>query len=334
MLSLRGPALTTIFSLTALMVASTAAVAQSPVKPGETITNSLGMKLTLIPAGEFGTNVRKRAGELLGKVLEHKPEDIDPELPAHRVRITEPFYLGTYEVTLGQFLMFYHGAGYKCECEKDGKGGWGYVDETFLYIFDVHFEQYPRFVPWSWGFRGQTYSHPVVNVTWNDAAAFCEWLSRKEGKTYRLPTEAEWEYACRAGTQTRYYNGNDPEQVTLVGNVKDATAQSKFANSKASKSADGYEFTAPVGRFKPNAFGLYDMHGNVREWCLDKHEPKHLGQAPANDPQGSDSGPYYMTRGGSWHLPPASCRSGSRFRASPSDRDCDLGFRVAADPGR
>ncbi len=110
----------------------------------------------------------------------------------------------------------------------------------------------------------------MVNVSWNDAVAFCKWLSKKEGNTYRLPTEAEWEYACRAGTTTRYYSGDDPETLAKVGNVADATAKAKFPDWKYTiKASDGYVFTSPVGSFQPNAFGLYDMHGNAWQWCAD-----------------------------------------------------------------
>jgi formylglycine-generating enzyme required for sulfatase activity len=127
------------------------------------------------------------------------------ELPRHRVRITGPFYLGQYEVTRGQFADFVKDQGYKTDAETDGEGGWGWNDSTQK--FEGRDPQY------NWKNTGfaQTDSHPVVNVTWNDAVKFCEWLSRKEGAIYRLPTEAEWEYACRAGTMTLYQNGDDPE---------------------------------------------------------------------------------------------------------------------------
>jgi formylglycine-generating enzyme len=107
-------------------------------------------------------------------------------------------------------------------------------------------------------------------VSWNDAVAFCEWLGKKEGKNYRLPTEAEWEYACRAGTTTRYFCGDDAEALPEVGNVMDATAREKYPDWKSTISGfDGFVSTAPVGKFRANAFGLYDMHGNVCEWCAD-----------------------------------------------------------------
>ena len=131
----------------------------------------------------------------------------------------------------------------------------------------------------------------MVNVSWNDAVAFCKWLSRKEGKTYRLPTEAEWEYACRAGTTTRYYSGDDPETLAKVANVADATAKAKFPDWKWTiKASDGYVFTAPVGQFKPNAFGLYDMHGNAWQWCADWYGKDYYGKSPVDDPKGPDTG--------------------------------------------
>ena len=107
-----------------------------------------------------------------------------------------------------------------------------------------------------------------MNVSWNDAVAFCKWLSKKEDKNYKLPSEAEWEYACRAGTKTRYYCGDEPEALAKVANVADATAKARFPDwIWGIKASDGYVFTAPVGSFKPNAFGLYDMHGNAYQWC-------------------------------------------------------------------
>ena len=105
-------------------------------------------------------------------------------------------------------------------------------------------------------------------MSWNDAGAFCRWLSRKDGKTYRLPTEAEWEYACRAGTTRAYSSGDDPEMLAKVGNVADAALKAKFPDREYGiHASDGYVFTAPAGSFQPNAFGLYDMHGNAWQWC-------------------------------------------------------------------
>ena len=199
------------------------------------------------------------------------------------MRITKPFYLGTYHVTRGQFRQFVADTGYKTDAEKGEKpGAWGWDPDKKEFGFN---EKY------SWRNAGfeQTDEHPVVNVSWNDAVAFCKWLSQKEGKTYRLPTEAEWEYACRAGTTTRYYSGDDPETLAKVGNVADAAAKAKFPDWKYTiKANDGYVFTAPVGKFKPNAFGLYDMHGNAWQWCADWYGADYYAKSPADDPTGPD----------------------------------------------
>ena len=284
-----------------------------PDNPPKPITNSIGMKLVLIPPGTF----------LMGS------PDTDfnargDETPPHTVRITRPFYLGVTEVTRGQFRRFVDEAGYQTEAEKDGKGGWGWNEET------KKFEQNTRYTWQNPGFE-QTDEHPVVNVSWNDAVAFAQWLSRKEGKSYRLPTEAEWEYACRAGTTTRFSNGDNEDGVVTVGNVKDATAKEKNPNWATTIAArDGYVYTAPVGRFQPNAFGLYDMHGNVGEWCADGYDTDYYQQSPGEDPPGALKVSERMTRGGGWYQLPVNNRSASPVvvHAEPS-RTTLGGFRVA-----
>ena len=202
------------------------------------ITNSLGMKFTLIKAGEF----------LMGSPDTDKDAE-DAEKPQHRVRITRPFYLGVHEVTRGQFRRFVDDTGYQTEAEKDGKGGWGWNEDA------KKFEQNPRYTWLNPGFE-QTDLHPVVNVSWNDAVAFAEWLGRKEGKTYRLPTEAEWEYACRAGTTTRFFCGDDAEGLAEVGNVADGTAKAKYPDWTWTIAAqDGFVYTAPGGPLPPECLG-------------------------------------------------------------------------------
>ena len=137
-------------------------------------------------------------------------------------RITRDFYIGKHEVTRGQFRRFVEATGYQTEAEKDGKGGGGYVVENRAFLLaDKAF---------SWREAGfmQTAEHPVVNVSWADAVAFCAWLGRREGKEYRLPTEAEWEYACRAGTRTRFHGGEGDEALKRVGNVADLSLKSRW----------------------------------------------------------------------------------------------------------
>ena len=175
--------------------------------------------------------------------------------------------------------------------------------------------------------------HPVVNVSWNDAVAFCQWLSRSEGKTYRLPTEAEWEYACRAGTTSRYYIGDEPEKLAEVGNTEDAAYLRIFGSPPwAILADDGYAFTAPVGRFRPNAFGLYDMHGNASQWCSDWWGYDYYQSCPLDDPPGPAKSDSRVHRGGGWHGGPCECRSASREAAPPYQPFFDVGFRVARNP--
>jgi formylglycine-generating enzyme required for sulfatase activity len=169
----------------------------------------------------------------------------------------------------------------------------------------------------------------VVNVRWNDAVAFCEWLSHKEKIGYRLPTEAEWEYACRAGTTMRYYSGDDPETLAKVGNVKYATAKAKFPDWKGTtEGSDKYVFTSPVGSFEPNPFGLYDMHKNVWQWCADWHDHSYYAKSPTDDPTGPATGSYRVIRGGSWLSPAWRCRSANRYWNEPIVRGIFVGFRV------
>ncbi len=294
------------------------------------ITNSIGMKLTLIPSGEFMMGSGESAEEMAKFFRITYGMDFvtrflfDNEHPQHRVRITKPFNLGTYHVTWRQFSQFVKETGYKTDAEtgdEPGADGWDPKRRDRGFYKD-YFWRNTGFV--------QTDDHPVLCVSWNDAIAFCKWLSRKEGKTYRLPTEAEWEYACRAGTSTRYCSGDDPETLVNVANVADAKFKVKFPSEIYTiKASDGYAFTAPVGQFKPNAFGLYDMCGNAQQWCADWSDNSYYEKSPADDPKGPDGGTYRIIRGGTWSYSPIlSSRSASRCRDIPNHRDNGLGFRV------
>jgi formylglycine-generating enzyme required for sulfatase activity len=283
-------------------------------EPRAPITNSLGMRLVPIPAGEF----------LMGSSDDEDADD--DEKPQHRVRITRPFYLGTTEVTVGQFRRFVEAMGYRTEAERNGRGGRGWNESRATFEVD------PKYTWRDPGFP-QTDEHPVTNVSWNDAVAFCEWLSRTEATTYRLPTEAEWEYACRAGTTTRYSSGADPETLAAVGNVADGTARAKFPNWKSTIVArDGHVFTAPGGTFRANAWGLHDMHGNVWEWCLDGYDGRYYEQSPGADPTGPSQASRRVYRGGSWADDPRYARSARRVPVKPDYREYDVGFRVARVP--
>ena len=180
-----------------------------------------------------------------------------------------------------------------------------------------------------WG-RG---SRPVIHVSWDDAKAYAEWLSKKTGESYRLPSEAEWEYAARAGSTTKYHWGND-----IGRNKANCSGRSRKPGSRCGSQWDALS-TAPVGSFQPNRFGLFDMHGNVVEWVEDCYQPSTKPQtlesyqgAPTNGSAWtSGSCDYRVLRGGSWLNRPGDLRSADRNWDRPHNRDTGLGFRLAQD---
>jgi sulfatase modifying factor 1 len=309
--------------------------------PFATEMNSVGMRLVRIPTGDFEMGSRDAPDELrsLPGMVVHDPAD---EHPIHLVRITRPFWIATHETTLGQFLAFCRETGHVPTCRQDGLGGEGWTGRTWDYA--------ARFGPESWGFPGQTPAHPVVNVTWKDAVAFCNWLSRKERQEYRLPTEAEWEYCCRAGSATRFPHGSDMRNLHRHGNICDQASRGKWANpenvvitigdggllSQALTEIpypfhpgnDGFAFTASGGRFPPNAWGLHDMIGNVGEWCADRYADDWYAASPTRDPIGPSVGSDRVIRGSSHKSLPVDSRSAARSSGDPQYRSCSLGFRV------
>jgi sulfatase modifying factor 1 len=241
----------------------------------------------------------------------------------HHVRITKPHYFGAYEVTRGEFAKFVAATGYQTVAET-APGGIRLHNDKQPSLWEPN-KKYTWREP---GFS-QDDDHPVVQIAWRDAVAFCDWLSRKEGKRYRLPTEAEWEYACRAGTMQRYYNSNEPNDTTKIGNVADATAKKVYPNwPEFVKTSDGFVFTSPVGRFRPNNFGLYDTIGNAAEWCSDWYAEDYYQESPKDDPPGPFTGESHVGRGGGFsHV------AGSRHRDYGNDvfRRPDWGFRVVCE---
>jgi formylglycine-generating enzyme required for sulfatase activity len=272
------------------------------------IVNSFDMRLKLIKPGTF----------LMGSPKDEEGR-YDNEGPRqHEVEITQAFYMGVYPVTKGQFAAFAKAAPYTTEAETDGKG-FGYNASTKTFEIGKYSWRDPGFA--------QADDHPVVEVTWNDAKAFCEWLSKKEGKTYELPTEAEWEYACRAGTTTRFWCGDTEASLKGNANIADASLKEKYPGAGwAVAWNDEYPFTSPVGSFKANPWGLYDMHGNVWQWCADGYGPYQEGYI--KDPKNSNSAEGRVLRGGSWYCVPRFCRSAHRFGFVPAHRNDDSGFRV------
>jgi formylglycine-generating enzyme required for sulfatase activity len=250
----------------------------------ETEKNSLGMDLLLIPPGEF------MMGSPDGEKERYQDE------VQHKVKLTTAYYLGTTEVTVGQFRDFVEAAKYKTEAETDGKGG--------------NWRGLPAFP--------ERNDQPVVIVTWNDAVKFCEWLSQKESVVYRLPTEAEWEYACRAGTTTPFSFGETISTDQVNYNGRYIYGDGKDGEYRGERTA--------VGSFAANVFGLHDMHGNVWEWCQDLYG-KYRGEAV--DPTGPEKGLGRVFRGGSLDTGPLRCRSAFRSGDLPAYRNSNLGFRVA-----
>ena len=193
----------------------------------------------------------------------------------------------------------------------------------FMCIYEVAQEQYETVMGSDLShFKGAT--NPVEKVAWDDAVGFCKKLSQKTGKTVRLPTEAEWEYACRAGTTTPFHTGEtiSTDQANYDGNYIYGDG----------KKGENRRKTTPVGTFKPNAWGLYDMHGNVWEWCADWYGKDYYANSPETDPQGPAAGTFRVLRGGSWDIYPGNCRSACRGWNAPIDRIMCFGFRVVVEP--
>ncbi|MEF7614604.1 formylglycine-generating enzyme family protein [Aquincola sp. MAHUQ-54] len=311
----------------------------------EVIENSIGMRFVRVPAGEFLMGSDEAPASLARSYPQLEPgrfERLDDERPVHRVRITRDFYLGQHELTVDQFRRFVEASGYVPESIADGSGGYGHnpaYDPAATARGDAFEGRLPRY---SWRDPGfaQAGDHPVVNITWHDAQALARWLTQREGVAYRLPTEAEWEYACRAGTRTRYHAGDDPRVLLTVANVFDADALPHWTArwpqwaAQALPGHDGHAFTAPVGRFAPNAFGLFDMHGNVWEWVADWHGDGYYAVSPTDDPAGPDTGEVRVRRGGSWHSWPFYARCAFRNWNSPQTRYTLVGVRLLREAGR
>ena len=283
-------------------------------------------EMVLIPPGEFLMGSAQSPEELarLFAKYDAKVECFQDETQ-HRVKITRPFLLGKSAVTVGAFQDFVTASGYLTEAERDENGGVGYDAAKNTFETDAKYR---------WNNTGwqQSPQHPVVNVTWNDAVAFVEHHTKHHRPQvsqfcrYALSTEVLWEYSCRAGTGALYYNGNDPEGLAQIGNVVDGTKRKKWPHWKTIDAEGGHLFTAPICQFRPNAFGLYDMLGNVLECCQDWYGA--YGSGTANDPIGPSSGSSRVLRGGSWLDNACNCRSACRLNLGPSSRSVYIGFRV------
>ncbi len=250
----------------------------------------------------------------MGDVFSDVPSS---EKPVHEVCLDD-FYLNKYEVTVGEFREFFRDTGYRTEAEQqDGCHSW-VGDGT---------EEKIREHNWSKTGFFQTDRDPVVCITWNDTYEYIKWLNKKEGRNYRLPTEAEWEYAARSGGKGYQYSwGNNGP----AGNIADENAKKELAGLAIWEGyLDGHPYTAPVGSYRPNEAGIYDMSGNVYEWVFDWQEDNYYANSPVNNPKGPDKGKYKILRGGAWDLQPDTARTTSRYWNIAGARAVCMGFRLA-----
>jgi formylglycine-generating enzyme required for sulfatase activity len=276
---------------------------KAPLVPAKTRTIDLGagvnLELVLIPAGTFMMGSSDSEAER--NTLETH----------HEVTISKPFYMGKYPITLAQWQRFVSATSYKSEAETSGGA----------YIYDGEWKLNPN-INWKTpGFK-QEANHPMVCVSWNDVQQFHGWLNSfglKDASIFQSPSEAQWEYACRAGTTTPYHFGNqlNGTQANCDGNYPYGT----------DKKGPNLEKTTPVGKYPANAWGLHDMHGNVNEWCADWYGDYPSGSV--TDPNGPATGSKRVFRGGCWGSVAVDCRSAYRYGYDPSIRSFILGFRVA-----
>ncbi|HAP66724.1 MAG TPA: DNA recombination protein RecF [Nitrospinae bacterium] len=233
------------------------------------------------------------------------------EKPVHEVCVDD-FYIGKYELTVSEFREFVNTTGYMTEgeigdgCSVYGGGEWK-KDTGREWKKD-------RSKSWRNPSFSQGNNHPVSCVSWRDAVVYIEWLSNKTGKRYRLPTEAEWEYAARSGGKVEKWAGTNNESELM-----DYAWYNKNSGSK----------THPVGQKKSNGLGLYDMAGNVWEWCSDWFDEKYYSNSPKDNPKGADNG-IRVLRGGSWYNAPHRLRTSVRAEREPDKRADGSGFRLAA----
>ena len=323
-------------------------VSPAMTRAGDPIVDSQGHRLHRIEPQHFERGARENASFL----EDHTNYNVEDDRPVHAVLLTQPFYVARHEVTRGQFAAFVRATGYQTTVEKNARGivGWDPEDDPKRDAIKRSFRVDPNYTWKSPGFD-QTDEHPVVGVSYKDALAYCRWLSKVESATYRLPTEAEWECACRAGTETAFSFGNtyrgSIHEFANIGNVELERAHryrvmSQWLVDLRSDPDDGFVYTAPVGRYRANAWGLHDMHGNVWEWCRDRYldttyeqfrRERHNAVRPrAVDPvcdeEWLDQGEWRVIRGGSWFNSPVQCRSGVRAFFEAEDAACYVGFRV------
>ena len=322
---------TTIASSAAKSAPSIDATAKPEPRPttqSREITGKDGAPMVLVPSGSFLMGSTKdevdRAVKDCVKELGKDQQTCEgwykPELPQHQVQI-DGFYLDKYEVTNRLFQQFVQQTGHRTTAEQEGSA-WAFVEGKGWE--EVKGANWQRPEGGTTVFQSDRGGHPVVAVSWDDAVSFCRWAGK------RLPTEAEFEYAMRAGTTTKYWWGSGNPGSRRVENIADESAKHLFSVIMSGYN-DGAVRTAPVGSYEANSWGLHDMTGNVSEWMADWYDGDYYGKSPGHNPTGPLSGKYRVLRGGSWSNAPGSVRSPLRDRLTPSARNDSIGFRCAQD---
>jgi formylglycine-generating enzyme required for sulfatase activity len=274
-------------------------------------------EMKIVPAGSFVMGAPESLVDEVKWSTDIERQRLTWETPRVNVTIAKPFALGVFEVTRDQFEAFVKATGRTIEpgCTL-WKGDWiRSKDQT-----------------WAANDLEQRGDHPVVCIDWVDAKAYADWLTQKTGRVYDLPSNAQWEYAYRAGTATPYFWGTDPEGICAFGNVADATLSAKHAGRESFACRDGFLYTAPVGMKKPNPWGLYDMTGNVWEWIADCWTTDNRVTPPDGSPTQAGDCAQAPLRGGAYGTGPKFTRSSSRGGPDPRSgaRQGWIGFRVAA----
>jgi len=261
------------------------------------------------------------AAFLMGSPASEKDRE-DDEGPRHWVT-GRPYAIGQCEVSRGQFARFVAETGYRTSAES-GKG-------CNIWQVVKRFVELDAKADWRIPGFPQDDRHPVVCISHADAQAYVNWLVRRTGAPYRLPSEAEWEYAARAGTVSSRYWGDDPEQGCEFANGADAEAAKIDPNWTTTGCNDHYGYTAPVASYRPNHFGLYDLAGNVWEWTADCWHDNYQGAPADGSAWEAENCDRRVVRGGSWGDIPRNLRSADRFWDAPDEAGINLGFRLARD---